>query len=195
MFSDATHMTNRHDRRREQAKLRQAQRDVLRPDYNPITDPDFLKGIAITVRSVVFYGSDPNGGLCMLRALVGLQALQNCNVDASLHIGSLLCRVGPDERRDTITFCGPGNAGRDEGFHAWIEVGDHILDFSVGDWRGLDPVANEIAAGLTPGEPVQWTVLAELLVQTARRARRSVARGRRSRPWSGVVRPLRRRPP
>jgi hypothetical protein len=25
-------------------------------------------------------------------------------------------------------------------------------------WRGLDPVAHERAAGLTPGDPVQWTL-------------------------------------
>jgi hypothetical protein len=151
-------MTNRHDRRIAQANQRRIRREVTQPGYNPAKDPEFLKGIAITVGAVEFGGLRHIGGNCMLRALVGLQALQNCNVDANLHIGSLLCRVGPDDHRDVVAFCGPGNAGYGHGFHAWLGVGDDIIDFSVGEWRGLDPVAHEIAMGMNPMDPVQWTV-------------------------------------
>ena len=48
-----------------------------------------------------------------------------------------------------IGFCGPGNAGYGSHFHAWIEVDEHILDFSVGDWQRLDAIAEQ---------PAQWTV-------------------------------------
>jgi hypothetical protein len=84
--------------------------------------------------------------------LVAVQALANCNVDASLHIGSLLCRVGPDPRRDVVAFCGPGNAGYGQLFHAWAEVDDHMLDFSVGDWRRLDGII-PLGRGFAP---IQW---------------------------------------
>jgi hypothetical protein len=38
----------------------------------------------------------------MLRALVGMQALHNCHIDASLHIGSLLCRILSETDLETL---------------------------------------------------------------------------------------------
>jgi hypothetical protein len=113
--------------------------------------------------------------------LVGLQALHLCRIDATLHIGSLICRVGPDEYRDVVAFCLDGNAGYGNGYHAWIGIGDDILDFSVGDWRSIDPVVHERAAGLTPWEPVQWTVT---LPNYWRKSRAAVAD-----PWRPVGTP------
>jgi hypothetical protein len=49
-------------------------------------------------------------------------------------------------------------AGYGDGYHAWIEVGDDIIDFSVGDWHRADPVEAERSIGLDPMEPEQWTV-------------------------------------
>ena len=181
--ASATHMegvtmANHQERRVAKAKLRQQlrrqRREISRPGYNAVTDPEFSKRHSSNiVRAVEFTGIERIGGLCLQRALVALQVLHMCRVgiDASLHVGSLLCRVGHDEYRDVVAFCGPGNAGFGQGFHAWIEVGDDISDFSVGDWRGLDPVAIERAMGLTPGEPVQWTVT---LPSYWRKPRRSV---------------------
>jgi hypothetical protein len=117
-----------------------------------------LDGISLIVRHIRYDSLEEAGGLCLYRSLVGLTALKSCGIDGSLHIGSLICRVGPDERRDIVAFCGPGNAGYGNGYHAWIEVADDIIDFSVGDWSRLDPVECEIASGQTPGDPIQWTV-------------------------------------
>jgi len=146
---------NRRERRIQQSKQAKLAREISRPSYSPIKDPEFLKGIATTVHGVEFAGLD--GGLCLLRALTAVQALRNCNVDASLHIGAMLCRVGPDPIRDVVAFCGPGNAGYGPLFHAWAEVDDQLLDFSVGDWRRLDGNISEITLG-EHIEPIQWAV-------------------------------------
>ena len=90
--------------------------------------------------------------------LVGLQSSRNCNIDdGGLHIGALLYRAGADPMRDIVAFCGPGNAGYGNLFHSWIELDDHILDFSVGDWRSVAASGTEITFGTQPLPPVQWT--------------------------------------
>src|SRR6476646_1863885 len=121
------------DERERRRKARRLQREISRLGCHPISDPGFLKGVNATVRAIDLEGLGI-GGRCLLHALVAAQALWNCNIAADLHIGSALCRVGPDPYRDVIAFCGPGNAGRGTQFHAWLEVGDDILDFSVGEW-------------------------------------------------------------
>jgi hypothetical protein len=57
-------MTNRHDRRIAQAKLRRQRREVSSSNYNPITDRGFLKGISNIVREVDSGGLEKVGGLC-----------------------------------------------------------------------------------------------------------------------------------
>ena len=146
---------NRKERRIQQSKQAKLKREIVRPCYSPIADPQFIKGIATTVHAVEPTGLE--GGLCLIRSLVAVQPLANCNVDASLHIGSLLCRVGPDPRRDVVAFCGPGNAGYSPLFHVWVEVDDYLLDFSVGDWRRLDGIIPEITLGEAI-EPIQWAM-------------------------------------
>jgi len=135
------------DERERRRKARRLQREISRLGCHPISGPGFLKGVNATVRAIDLEGLGI-GGRCLLHALVAAQALWNCNIAADLHIGSALCRVGPDPYRDVIAFCGPGNAGRGTQFHAWLEVGDDILDFSVGEWQRLD--ARTVA-------PAQWT--------------------------------------
>jgi hypothetical protein len=158
----------------EAKRKREAQRrkvevmhaEVRKPGYNPAVDPDVRKGIAMTVRAVDFDGVPY--GKCLLRALVGLEVLRHCKIDASLHIGSMLYRVGPDPYRDVVAFCGPGNAGFSVGdcaaFHAWLRVGDDIVDFSVGDWFEDAQSGRYLKDELTffPDAPrpgaVQWTI-------------------------------------
>ena len=125
----------------------------------PAVNKDFLDNISLLVRHIRYDSLEETGGLCLYRSLVGLSALKRCDIDAGLHIGSMVCRVGPDERRDVVAFCGRGNAGFGNGYHAWIEVGDDIIDFSVGDWHRADPVGAERSIGLDPWEPEQWTVM------------------------------------
>ena len=55
----------------------------------------------------------------------------------------MLYRCGPHRRRDTLRFCWPDNRGGylhtgNDAYligHVWVEVGDEIADFSVGDWQ------------------------------------------------------------
>jgi hypothetical protein len=61
-------MTNRHDRRIALAKQRRQPREVSSPGYNPITDPDFLKGISNIIGAVDFGGLEKVGGVGLFRA-------------------------------------------------------------------------------------------------------------------------------
>jgi hypothetical protein len=89
--------------------------------------------------------------------------MRACGVEAAIGFGSLVCRIGPDERRDVVAFCGPHNMGLilpngQAGFHCWLRYPDWIFDPCVGDWRGLDPVAMEqMTFGQSLDAPV-WTV-------------------------------------
>ncbi|MET4034930.1 MULTISPECIES: hypothetical protein [unclassified Bradyrhizobium] len=156
---------NRHERRIEQsklrrteAKLRRQRRDIALPRSAKIAYRNFLDGVSLIIGHIRYDSMEETGGLCLYRCLVGLTALKSCGIDGSLHIGSLVCRVGPDERRDVVAFCGPQNAGYGRGYHAWIEIADDIIDFSVGDWSRADPTDAERSLGLDPWGPVQWTV-------------------------------------
>jgi len=65
--------------------------------------------------------------------------------------------------RDVIAFCGPDNAGFESNigmaYHTWVNVGDSIADFSVGDWRTLDPGMVELTYPGAPNlGPIQWTI-------------------------------------
>ena len=100
---------------------------------------DLRADIAKTVRNVDLING--SGGLCFFRSLIGIEFLRLLGIPATLTLGGMVYRVGPDPRRDVVAFCGPGNVGQfisGQGIlgHYWIESGSDVIDFSVGDWRG-----------------------------------------------------------
>jgi hypothetical protein len=149
--------------RRDQKIMARARKDMSRADYDPAKDPHVRDGIAKIVRGVdfVFPEEFAGGGQCLFRALTGLEVMRRCNIEARLHAGSLLYRVGPDPMRDVVAFCGPDNAGftSEAGacFHIWLDAGDDIVDFSVGDWPSLQVELTRL--GAPELGPIQWTIL------------------------------------
>jgi hypothetical protein len=137
--------------------MRQARKDMSRAGYTPSQDRKFRDGISKIVRAVDFGPYN----FCLQRSLVARAALRRCRIDASLQLGSLLYRVGPDPYRDVIAFCGRGNAGFNDGnlaaFHAWLVVGDDIADFSVGDWAATAYQEYTLPGAPDLG-PIQWTI-------------------------------------
>ena len=99
-----------------------------------------------------------------LRAVVGFEVAHQCNLEARLD-GSLLYRVGPDPARDVVAFCGRHNAGGEVGdaagnhiFHAWLVMGDCIVDLSAIDWPAIDFCGDDIPGPAGELGPVQWTI-------------------------------------
>ena len=100
-----------------------------------------------------------SGGLCFYRNMTGLVTLWKLGIRARIALGGLVHRVGPDERRDVVAFCGRGNVGTkcSDGLaaHYFIVSGDKIVDFSVGDWPADSAVAPEceraMGSTLAPG--------------------------------------------
>jgi hypothetical protein len=132
-----------------------------RRPLNGVVFPNDLRAdIATSVRNVEF--STGAGGLCLFRAVIGLELLRLLGIPADLTLGGMVYRAGPDPHRDVVSFCGPGNLGffaPGHGIigHYWIESGSDVIDFSVGDWRGsmipalsFEPV-DELG-------PIQWAV-------------------------------------
>jgi hypothetical protein len=120
--------------------------------------PDDIKAdIARVVRSIKFTGSI--GGDCLLRAGIGYVALGLLGFRPQVCVGGMLFRAGPDQFRDTLAFCGPGNAGQmiDDHFfgHVWLELDGDLIDFSCGDWPHLDPRSELRVAGMEL-PPVRW---------------------------------------
>jgi hypothetical protein len=127
-----------------------------------------VKGrIAAAVRSVQFPLS--LGGMCLYRVAAGMYVLKGLGLPAEVRVGSMLYRAGPDPIRDTLAFCGPGNIGcwpaMESGLmgHFWISLGDDIVDFSAGDWKGLTPTEGvpddrpDLAANAAVDRgPIQW---------------------------------------
>src|SRR5215831_17077509 len=107
----------------------------------PTSLPDDIKhDIAKTVRSIEWAMMDDRpGGMCFFRAMSGAVALMALGIPAKPALGGMLYRVGPDERRDVVAFCGPNNVGTRIGSsflgHWFVISGNDIVDFSVGDWR------------------------------------------------------------
>jgi hypothetical protein len=112
--------------------------------------PEVKREIAQIARSVYLTMPAP-GGLCMFRVACGCRVLDALGLPFSVAVGGVACRVGPDEYADLFTFAAPDLCGTimDNLFlgHAWLQVGDDLVDFSVGDWRA----GSERAAG-TPLE-------------------------------------------
>jgi hypothetical protein len=161
---------NRHERRRSE-KLRAAKltkqwsscrksirisQQCSKPQPGVLIIPDDLRAdIAASIRS--FHMMSDEGGLCMFRTVIGYRFLCHLGIPARIAFGGMVYRVGPHPERDVVSFCGPGNVGQlhpDGGMlgHCWIENGDDVLDFSVGDWRTCCP-EDELILG-----PVQWEI-------------------------------------
>jgi hypothetical protein len=128
---------------------------------------DIKRDIAKVVRSIEYQYVNapfPDGGKCAWRNLTGQAVLWKLNIAAKIALGGLVYRVGPDERRDVVAYCGPGNAGMKTtiglGGHYFLISGDNIVDFAVGDWIQDAAAAPELERmmGLTPLGPVQWMI-------------------------------------
>jgi hypothetical protein len=123
--------------------------------------------VAAAVRSVKVY-LPIEGGLCVFRTMMGAMALMHFGMPHRVIMGSMVYRVGPDERADVVAYCGRYNSAQLPGlFHTWLEADGHIVDFSCGDWRteyapddgdkGLPPIRWEV----DPPEYI-WRPAAEL---------------------------------
>lgn len=134
---------SRHDRRIAEAKQRRLKREISAPGYSPIRDPPQRHR-----------HHRPRGRVHRPRR----RAMPVARFDNRTGAGelqcrrfpphrTLVCRVGPVPRSDVVAFCGPANAGFGQLFHAWAEVDDYLLDFSVGDWRRLDGTGDHLGRG------------------------------------------------
>jgi hypothetical protein len=136
------------------------------PDSFPVMPDDLKIDIARVVRTFCFTGVD--AGTCLARAAIGHAVLHACGLPARLIPGGMLYRCGPHRRRDTLRFCLPDNRGGylhtgNDAYligHVWVEVGDEIADFSVGDWQAeadliyentVDPADRALG-------PIEWWV-------------------------------------
>ena len=99
------------------------------------------------------------GGDCVVRAGIGFVTLGLLGFKPRFCVGGMLYRAGPDALRDTMAFCGPGNAGQmiDGHFigHVWLGLDDELVDFSCADWPDLDPRGELLVAGIDL-PPVRW---------------------------------------
>src|SRR5437762_1443380 len=98
---------------------------------SPSSSPDLRADIAASIRGIEFSvtGDDSCvGGLCLYRAVTGLELLGLLCIPARLTLGGMVYRVGPDSQRDVVAYCGEGNVGRlsEAGMlgHCWLESGD-----------------------------------------------------------------------
>ena len=128
--------------------------------------PDDIKAdIAASARSLNMTNGRV-GGMCFWRTLVGYYALSLLRIETRISLGGLVYRVGPDERRDVIAFCGPGNVGiaTDIGIRAHYFLttgGGEIVDFSVGDWKRDDERWRVIVKDYGDDSylgPIQWAI-------------------------------------
>ena len=160
---------NRQQRRAAEAKARKAGGGAppTLPTWSGPVPDGIKRDIAKVVRSIEYqYVADPfpGGGKCAWQNLTGQVVLWKLNIAAKIALGGLVYRVGPDEQRDVVAFCGAGNVGMKNaiglGGHYFLVSGDNIVDFSVGDWRKISIHAPEYErlTGQTPLDPVQWTV-------------------------------------
>jgi hypothetical protein len=143
--------------------------EVPKSSKPSILIPDDIKEhIAATVRSYVL----PFRSCCWFRAIVGNFVLHTLGIKASVAIGSMVHRAGPDEYRDVMAYCGPGNIGyiTPEGSflaHAWLQTSTNIIDFSVSDWRNSEGIDDDVEELITADRAlrdannnlgaIQWT--------------------------------------
>ena len=162
---------NRHERRRAEAQ-RRAHEARLQKDAGerivPLLPDDIKRDIAKVVRSIDWEvntcaGGPMRGGLCFFRAMSGWLTLKRLGITALPALGGMLYRAGPDEVRDVVAFCGPGNLGTvtPTGLlgHYFVMSDGNIVDFSPGDWRATcnDIPDLDLQGQPTGFGPVQWT--------------------------------------
>lgn len=162
---------NRQQRRRAEAQRRAYDARLRKDEAERITLPDDIKrDIAAVAQAVELVTT---GGICHFRAITGMFALALAGIEhrhVERSIGGVIFRAGPDERRDSVAYCGPNNVGCiiDGAFlgHTWLRVAGELVDFSVGDWRHQIPLdydwdserLGEIARKEAALDPVVWTV-------------------------------------
>jgi hypothetical protein len=91
--------------------------------------PQRRADIARAVRSVNLV---TGGGTCFFRSLMGARALKQLGLSVELVAGRMMYRMGPGAG-DLLGFIG----GNDNSYHSWLEAGEDLIDFSIGDWRPL----------------------------------------------------------
>jgi len=171
---------NRRDRRRAEAQQRSyearlgkdAKKKIAMSTTSTIVLPDDIKhDIAKTVRSIEWTvfdvdGTAVDGGMCFYRAASGAVTLHLLDIWAKPALGGMVYRAGPDEYRDVVAFCGPGNVGTIKTAehhmlgHYFVVSGDDIIDFSVGDWKETitaGKMSEVMVPGVDPLGAIQWT--------------------------------------
>jgi hypothetical protein len=123
---------------------------------------DWRQQVATAVRSVKAL-SDQGGGMCFHRVALGGAALTHLGMNPRTVMGSMIFRVGQDEKLDTVAFSGPGNVAVVPGlFHVWLEVGGDIVDFSCGDWREDASLVEALSRRTETSEaglrPINWEI-------------------------------------
>lgn len=173
-----------------EAKRRRQWRDQ-NPEAEPMTEAqaitnipqDIRDDIATAIQSVTLMRP---GGTCAITNLLGLTCLSGLGIDASIELGGMVYRAGPDERHDVVAWCGPYNAGMvlstlqalQDGIspeqiallntsgeepdsrgilgHVWIKLGDELIDFTPGKWRS--ELDRLLADGDDGFPPITWEV-------------------------------------
>src|SRR6516165_406525 len=70
---------------------------------------DIKRDIAKTVRSIEWLLPDRRpAGMCFFRTMFGTITLNRLDIPAKPALGGMIYRAGPDEERDVVAFCGPG---------------------------------------------------------------------------------------
>jgi len=131
-------------------------RNAVRVPEQRLIPDDVKIDIAGIVRRFDF--DLPGQGDCVWRARMGLLVLNECGIDAEIKAGAMLVRVGPHRKRDTVRYALHNNlGGYYDGWlvgHAWNQVGDELVDFSVADWNeDVDPVGPSDRLG-----PPEWHI-------------------------------------
>ena len=146
--------------------------------------PDDIEAVICgAVRSIQSTGLA--GGACAFRASVGYLALRLLGCKPHSCAGGVLYHAGPSAIRDTMAFCGRGNAGQivDGHFigHVWLEMDHELIDFACGNWPHLDPRAELLDAGLGP---IRWYAPPPTF---ARLAAERFTRNRRALVWAKMT--------
>ena len=124
--------------------------------------PDDVKNDIAGVARSLEIRTVMTGGRCFWRALVGYYALELSGISAHITLGGMVYRAGPNERRDVVAFCGPGNFGIKVAggllahYFLMTDAGE-IVDFSAGDWKRDNDIIPEVGDASDLG-PIQWMV-------------------------------------
>jgi hypothetical protein len=133
----------------------EAKRRKLSGDYPTISQAvpcDLTDDIARAIGTVSL---TQMGGSCIPYVQIACEVLKRLGFCPRIEIGAALFRCGANERRDTISYCGPNNMGvmvPDYGFvgHAWLRLGADLVDFT--DWARMAEVGY-LTLGATADDP------------------------------------------